>query len=115
MRVWGVAIEGNFRVTRLSRFKAEEAERKLFRYRQEVEEQNRRQAELHSRALVRAERKGRRAVAAEMRRRAEVFATEFESFKGAQEFVGDFRECRGSVPILHKTQGKDFSFPAEVA
>ena len=50
-----------------------------------------------------------------MRRRAEVFATEFESFKGAQEFVGDFRECRGSVATLHKTQGKDFSFPAEVA
>lgn len=59
---------------------------------EEVEEQNRRQAELHSRALVRAERKGRRAVDAEMRRRAEAFATKFESFKEAQEFVCDFRE-----------------------
>uniref|UniRef100_A0A0D3CQS4 Uncharacterized protein n=1 Tax=Brassica oleracea var. oleracea TaxID=109376 RepID=A0A0D3CQS4_BRAOL len=73
-------------------------------------EQSRRQAELHSRALVRAERRGKRAIVAEMKRRAALFATEFERFKDAQKFVGDFRECRGSVATLYE----DFSFPAEV-
>ncbi|KAF3580443.1 hypothetical protein DY000_02031610 [Brassica cretica] len=96
-------------------FKAEEAERELFRFRKEVEEQSRRQAELHSRALVRAERRGKRAIVAEMKRRAALFATEFESPKDAQEFVGYFRECGGSVATLYKSQNEDFSFPAEVA
>ncbi|KAL0690492.1 hypothetical protein Bca4012_090170 [Brassica carinata] len=50
-----------------------------------------------------------------MKRRAALFATEFESFKDAQEFVGDFRECHGSVVTLYKSQNEDFSFPAEVA
>ncbi|KAF3565626.1 hypothetical protein DY000_02014573 [Brassica cretica] len=50
-----------------------------------------------------------------MKRRAALFATEFESFKDAQEFVGDFREGRGSVATLYKSQNEDFSFPAEVA
>ncbi|KAF3559937.1 hypothetical protein F2Q69_00015944 [Brassica cretica] len=72
-------------------------------------------AELHSWALVRAERRGKRAIVAEMKRRAALSATKFVSFKDAQEFVGDFRECRGSVATLYKSQNEDFSFPAEVA
>ncbi|KAL0715985.1 hypothetical protein Bca4012_065307 [Brassica carinata] len=115
MRVFGVALDGNFRGSRISRFKAEEAERELFRFRKEVEEQNQRQAELHSRALVGAQRKGRRAIVAEMKRRAESFATEFESFKEAQEFVGNFHECRGSVAIHYKSQNRDFSFSSEIS
>ncbi|KAF3494475.1 hypothetical protein DY000_02053996 [Brassica cretica] len=101
--------------SRISHFKAEEAERELFRFRKEVEEQNRRQAELHSRALVHAERRRKRAIVAEMKRRAALFATEFESFKDAQKFVCDFRECRGSVATFYESQNEDFSFPAEVA
>ncbi|KAF2539863.1 hypothetical protein F2Q70_00003317 [Brassica cretica] len=66
----------------------------------EVEEQSWRQAELHSRALVRAERRGKRAIVAKMKWRAALFATEFKSFMDAQEYVGDFRECRGSVATL---------------
>ncbi|KAF2539894.1 hypothetical protein F2Q68_00021729 [Brassica cretica] len=50
-----------------------------------------------------------------MKRRAALFATEFESFKDAQKFVGDFRECRGSVATLYESQNEDFSFPTEVA
>ncbi|KAL0702375.1 hypothetical protein Bca4012_058497 [Brassica carinata] len=115
MRVFGAALDGSFRGSRISRFKAEEAERELFRFRKEVEERSRKQAELHSRALVRVERRGRRAIAAEMARRAESFATEFESLKEAQEFVGDFRECRGSVSNLHKSQNPGFSFSSEIA
>uniref|UniRef100_A0A0D3D407 Uncharacterized protein n=1 Tax=Brassica oleracea var. oleracea TaxID=109376 RepID=A0A0D3D407_BRAOL len=60
-------------------------------------------------------KRGKRAIVAEMKRRADLFATEFESFKDAREFVGDFRECRGSVSTLYKSQNEDFSFPAEVA
>ncbi|KAF3511943.1 hypothetical protein F2Q69_00007739 [Brassica cretica] len=60
-------------------------------------------------------RRGEKAIVAEMKRRAALFATEFESFKDAQEFVGDFRECRDSVATLYKSQNEDFSFPAEVA
>ncbi|KAF2604966.1 hypothetical protein F2Q70_00026187 [Brassica cretica] len=97
MRVFNAALDESFRESRISHFKAEEAERELFRFRKEVEEQIWRQAELHSRALVRAERRGKGAIVAEMKRRAALFATEFESFKDAQEFVGDFCECRGSV------------------
>ncbi|KAF2536789.1 hypothetical protein F2Q68_00020677 [Brassica cretica] len=115
MRVFNAALDGSFRESRISHFKAEEAERELFRFRKEVEEQSRRQAELYSRVLVRAERRGKRAIVAEMKRRAALFATEFESFKDAQKFVGDFRECRGSVATLYKSQNEDFSFLAEVA
>ncbi|KAF2568275.1 hypothetical protein F2Q68_00025368 [Brassica cretica] len=103
MRVFNAALDGSFWESRISHFKAEEAERELFRFRKEVEEQSRRQAELHSRALVCAERRGKRAIVAEMKRRAALFATEFESFKDAQNFVGDFRECRGSVATLYES------------
>ena len=70
MRVFNAALDGSFRESRISHVKAEEADRELFRFRKEVEEQSRRQAELHSRALVRAERRGKRAIVAEMKRRA---------------------------------------------
>ncbi|KAL0864482.1 hypothetical protein Bca101_043600 [Brassica carinata] len=115
MRVFNAALDGSFRESRISHFKPKEAERELFQFRKEVEEQSRRQAEIYSRALVRAEKKGKRTIVAEMKRRAALFATEFESFKDAQEFVGDFRECHGSVATLYKSHNKDFSFPAEVA
>ncbi|KAL0649551.1 hypothetical protein Bca4012_092242 [Brassica carinata] len=114
MRVFNAALDGSFRESRISHFKADETERELFWFRKEVKEQSRRQAELHSRALVRAERRGKRATVAEMKRRAALFATVFESFKDAQEFVGDFRECRVSVATLYKSQNEDFSFPAEL-
>uniref|UniRef100_A0A0D3CTF9 Uncharacterized protein n=1 Tax=Brassica oleracea var. oleracea TaxID=109376 RepID=A0A0D3CTF9_BRAOL len=112
-----VVAEGSSLISesRISHFKPDEAERELFRFRKEVKEQSRRQAELHSRALVRAERRGKRAIVAKMKRRAALFATEFESFKDAQKFVCDFRECRGSVSTLYESQSEDFSFPAEVA
>ncbi|KAL0706495.1 hypothetical protein Bca4012_072921 [Brassica carinata] len=116
MRVFNAALDGSFRESRISHFKAEKAERELFRFRKEVEEQSRRQAELHSRALVRVERRGKRVIVAEMKRRAALFATKFASLKHAQKFVGNFCECRGSVATtLYESQNEDFSFPAEVA
>ncbi|KAL0795406.1 hypothetical protein Bca101_066783 [Brassica carinata] len=115
LRVFSEALDSSFRKSRIANFKTTEAERELFRFRQEVKAQNAKQAELHAQALVRAERRGRRMVAAEVARRAESFAAEFQCFKEAQEFVGDFRECRGSVVNLHKSQNPDFSFDSEIA
>ncbi|KAF3562503.1 hypothetical protein DY000_02012562 [Brassica cretica] len=113
--VFNSTPDGSFREARLSHFKAEEIERKFIRFQNEVAERERRQAESHSRALIRAERKGRRTIAAELARRASLFDAEFRSFKDAQDYVGDFRECRGSVGTLWKSQNADFSFLSEVA
>ncbi|KAL0715936.1 hypothetical protein Bca4012_065258 [Brassica carinata] len=115
LRVFSDALDSSFRKSRIANFNTTEAERELFRFRQEVKAQNAKQAELHARALVRAERRGRRMVAAEVVRRAESFAAEFQCFKEAQEFVGDFREFRGSVVNLYKSQNPDFSFDSEIA
>ncbi|KAF3606270.1 hypothetical protein DY000_02047877 [Brassica cretica] len=60
------------------------------------------------------EKKGRRAIAAELARRATLFDAEFRSFKDAQDYAGDFRECRGSVGTLWKSQNADFSFLSQV-
>ncbi|KAF2619551.1 hypothetical protein F2Q68_00040955 [Brassica cretica] len=97
MRVFNSKLDGSFREARLLHFKAEEIERKFIRFQNKVAEGERRQAESHSRALIRAERKGRRTIAAELARRATLFNVEFRSFKDAQDYVGDFRECRGRV------------------
>ncbi|KAL0875972.1 hypothetical protein Bca101_025677 [Brassica carinata] len=115
LRVFGNALDSSFRKARIANFKTKEAERELFRFRQEVKAQNEKQAELHARALVRAERRGRKMVAAEVARRAESFAAEFQCFKEAQEFVGDFAKVPGSVVNLYKSQNPDFSFDSEIA
>ncbi|KAF3495511.1 hypothetical protein DY000_02054591 [Brassica cretica] len=91
MRVFNSTLDGSFREARLSHFKAEEIERKFIRFQNEVAERERRQAESHSRALIRAERKGRRTIAAELARRATLFDVEFRSFKDVQDYVADFR------------------------
>ncbi|KAG2304748.1 hypothetical protein Bca52824_033399, partial [Brassica carinata] len=96
LRVFSDALDSSFRKSRIANFKTTEAERELFRFRQEVKAQSAKQAELHARALVRAERRGRRMVAAEVARRAESFAAEFQCFKEAQEFVGDSAEVPDS-------------------
>ncbi|KAF3575172.1 hypothetical protein F2Q69_00060051 [Brassica cretica] len=115
MRVFNSTLDGSFREARLSHFKAKEIERKFICFQNEVAERERRQAESHSRALIRAERKGRRTISAELARRATLFDAEFRSFKDAQDYVGGFHECRGSVGTLWKSQNADFSFLSEVA
>ncbi|KAF2569029.1 hypothetical protein F2Q68_00026708 [Brassica cretica] len=100
MRVFNSKLDGSFREARLLHFKAEEIERKFIRFQNKVAERERRQAESHSRALIRAERKGRRTIAAELARRDTLFDVEFRSFKDAQDYVGDFRECRGSAESM---------------
>ncbi|KAF3502354.1 hypothetical protein F2Q69_00042886 [Brassica cretica] len=112
MRAFNSTLDGSFKEARLSHFKAEE--RKFIRFQNEVAERELRQAEPHSRALIRVERKGRRAISAELARRATLFDAEFRSFKDSQDYVGDFRECRGTVGTLLKSQNADFSFLSEV-
>uniref|UniRef100_A0A0D3EBC1 Uncharacterized protein n=1 Tax=Brassica oleracea var. oleracea TaxID=109376 RepID=A0A0D3EBC1_BRAOL len=85
--VFNSTLDGSFREARLSHFKAEEIERKFIRFQNEVAERERRQAESHSRALIRAERKERRAIPTELARRATLFDAEFRSFKDAQDYV----------------------------
>uniref|UniRef100_A0A0D3CHT1 Uncharacterized protein n=1 Tax=Brassica oleracea var. oleracea TaxID=109376 RepID=A0A0D3CHT1_BRAOL len=100
MLVFNSTFDGSFREARLSHFKAEEIERKFICFQKEVAERERRQAESHSRALIHVGRKGRRAIAAELARRATLFDAEFWSFKDAKDYVGDFRECRGSAESM---------------
>ncbi|KAF3552743.1 hypothetical protein F2Q69_00015725 [Brassica cretica] len=115
MRVFNSTLDGSFREACLSHFKAEDIENKFIRFQNEVAERERRQAESHSRALIRAERNGRRTISAELARRATLFDAEFRSFKDAQDYVGGFRECRGSVGTLWKSQNADFSFLSEIS
>ncbi|KAF3499810.1 hypothetical protein F2Q69_00040959 [Brassica cretica] len=89
MRVFNSTLDRSFREARLSHFKAEEIERKFIRFQNEVAERARRQAMSHSRALIRAERKGRRTIAAELARRASLFDAEFRSFMDAQDDVAE--------------------------
>ncbi|KAF2619548.1 hypothetical protein F2Q68_00040956 [Brassica cretica] len=95
---------------RLSHFKAEEIERKFIRFQNEVAERERRQAESHSQALICAERKGRRTIAAELARRATLFDAEFRSFKDAQEYVAEMSGlmdgCAHAESIVPPIEGR---------
>ncbi|KAF3558926.1 hypothetical protein F2Q69_00012162 [Brassica cretica] len=82
---------------RVFRFKAEEAERQLALLRSEASARNERLAADHAKALRQAERKGKSNYAAMVGAPASQFKAEYQQLKEAQELVGDFRECRGSI------------------
>ncbi|KAF3503288.1 hypothetical protein F2Q69_00043164 [Brassica cretica] len=85
LNLLGSSLEASHRETMVYRFKAEKAEKDLASMQSEMLERDSKLTRDHERAVRRAERK-----------------------------VGDYRECRGSVGTLWKTQADEYVFEKEM-
>ncbi|KAF8085098.1 hypothetical protein N665_0681s0021 [Sinapis alba] len=68
----------------------------------------------HAKDLRRAERRGKCEVTAVIAGRDVKFKAEFGKLRGAQELMGDFRECRGAVGALSQTRAEGYVFQTEM-
>ncbi|KAJ4874214.1 Uncharacterized protein Rs2_43950 [Raphanus sativus] len=100
----GSALVESQRETRIWHFKAEKNAKDFARLQEETLERDLRAAADHATEIRRARRQAEREIAAEKNNRAMRFQEEYQNLRAADVAVSDFRECRGSVGTLSRTQ-----------
>ncbi|CAH8298010.1 unnamed protein product [Eruca vesicaria subsp. sativa] len=108
------ALEASHREAQVYRFKEKKAEADLAGIQSEALARDSKLAKDHAHAIRRAEKKGRREIAAVMNSYASQSNVALGNLTEAQSLAGDFCECRGSYCTFWKAQSDDFDFLSEL-